>query len=76
MHNGETSLYFVSDLGLAEGDPLSPLLYTLFINGLLKEMWEKHEGYMKASPFQKRGMPPVQQIKAEMGTILQLSQRW
>ena len=24
--------------------PLSPLLYTLFINGLLKEIWEKHPG--------------------------------
>jgi hypothetical protein len=44
LHNRESSAYFASDLGLAEGDPLSPLLYTLFINGLLKEMWEKHEG--------------------------------
>ena len=49
LHNGESSEYFSSDLGLAEGDPLSPLLYkkknlrcgnrnTLFINGLLKEI--------------------------------------
>ena len=44
LHNGESSEYFSSDLGLAEGDPLSPLLYTLFINGLLKEIWEKHPG--------------------------------
>ena len=43
-HNNETSNYFVGDLGLGEGDPLSPLLYTLFINGLLQEVWEKHPG--------------------------------
>ena len=43
-HNNETSNYFVGDLGLGEGDPLSPLLYTLFVNGLLQEVWEKHPG--------------------------------
>jgi hypothetical protein len=44
MQNTGTSPYFVGDVGLGEGDPLSPLLYTLFINGLLEELWEKHPG--------------------------------
>ena len=44
MQGGECSEQFGSGIGLPEGDPLSPLLYTLFVNGLLVEVWAKHEG--------------------------------
>ena len=32
------------DLGLHEGDPISPTLYLFFIDTLLQELYEKHPG--------------------------------
>ena len=43
-HDNVVSDAFTCDLGLHEGDPISPTLYLLFINDLLKEIWDKHPG--------------------------------
>jgi hypothetical protein len=43
-HDGIVSEEFTYDLGLHEGDPISPTLYLLFIDDLLTEIWNKHPG--------------------------------
>ena len=43
-HASTLSEPFTTDLGLAQGDTLSPTLYTVFINGLLEELWQSHPG--------------------------------
>jgi hypothetical protein len=43
-HDGVVSDVFSCDLGLHEGDPISPTLYLLFIDELLQEIWRKFPG--------------------------------
>jgi hypothetical protein len=43
-HDNVVSDEFACDLGLHEGDPISPTLYLFFINDMLKEIWDKHPG--------------------------------
>ena len=46
MQNGQTSTrgFFKVELGLAQGDPLSPTLYLVFINSLIEEVANKCQG--------------------------------
>ena len=43
-HDGVVSAEFTCNLGLHEGDPISPTLYLYFIDDLLKEVYAKHPG--------------------------------
>ena len=43
-HDGVVSNEFTCNLGLHEGDPISPTLYLFFIDDLLREICAKHPG--------------------------------
>ena len=43
-HDDVVSDMFTCDLGLHEGDPISPTLYLFFIDDLLQEIWRKFPG--------------------------------
>ena len=49
-YEGCTTDAFSCDLGLHEGDVISPTLYLFFIDGLLKEVHAKHPGVTLLSP--------------------------
>eukprot|EP00775_Hariotina_reticulata_P005098 gene5098-biopygen6886 len=43
-HAGAVTGAFTSNVGLHEGDVISPTLYLFFIDDLLREVWTKHPG--------------------------------
>eukprot|EP00775_Hariotina_reticulata_P012048 gene12048-biopygen13951 len=43
-HDGAVTGAFTSNVGLHEGDVISPTLYLFFIDDLLREVWTKHPG--------------------------------
>jgi len=49
-HEGCTTDAFSCDLGLHEGDVISPTLYLFFIDGLLREVSAQHPGVTLLSP--------------------------
>jgi len=49
-HDGCVTDAFSSDVGLHEGDVISPTLYLFFIDDLLKEVWSKHPGVNLLGP--------------------------
>ena len=49
-HEGCTTDSFTCDLGLHEGDVISPTLYLFFIDGLLREVGARHPGVTLLSP--------------------------
>eukprot|EP00775_Hariotina_reticulata_P015172 gene15172-biopygen2043 len=44
LHDGAVTGAFTSNVGLHEGDVISPTLYLFFIDDLLREVWTKHPG--------------------------------
>lgn len=61
LHEGSVSDTFICDLGLHEGDVISPTLYLYFIDDLLKEVHDKHPGITLLGP---RAAPSVAVVAA------------
>jgi hypothetical protein len=53
------------DLGLHEGDVISPTLYLLFINDLLCEVWNKHPGVKLLGPSEDSSNKVVAAMQAD-----------
>jgi hypothetical protein len=49
-HDGVVTGAFTSNVGLHEGDVISPTLYLYFIDDLLREVWAKHPGVTLIGP--------------------------
>jgi exonuclease III len=64
-HDGCTTDAFSSDLGLHEGDVISPTLYLFFIDDLLKEVWEKHPGVALLGPSDSASGKAVAAMQAD-----------
>lgn len=64
-HEGCTSDAFSCNLGLHEGDVISPTLYLFFIDDLLKEVHEKHPGVTLLGPCGSQANKAVAAMQAD-----------
>ena len=64
-HDGCVTDAFSSDLGLHEGDVISPTLYLYFINDLLSEVWAKHPGITLLGPSDRSSCKAVAAMQAD-----------
>ena len=64
-HDGCVTDAFSSDLGLHEGDVISPTLYLFFINDLLCEVWNKHPGVTLLGPSEDSSNKAVAAMQAD-----------
>lgn len=64
-HDGCVTNAFASDLGLHEGDVISPTLYLFFINDLLTEVWDKHPGVTLLGPCDASNNKAVAAMQAD-----------
>jgi hypothetical protein len=90
-HDGCVTDAFTGDLGLHEGDVISPTLYLHFIDDLLTEVWQKHPGVTLLGPSDRspaRNVAAMQaddfvavcgslsEVQAVAQTVYEYSQKW
>jgi hypothetical protein len=64
-HDGCVTDAFTSDVGLHEGDVISPTLYLYFVDDLLSEVWEKHPGVTLLGPCDRSPARNVAAMQAD-----------
>jgi hypothetical protein len=80
---------FTSNVGLHEGDIISPTLYLYFIDDLLREVWAKHPGVTLLGPGTSTQIvaamqaddfvavfDSIEEARAVAETVYQYSRKW
>jgi hypothetical protein len=88
-HDGVVTDTFTSNVGLHEGDVISPTLYLYFIDDLLREVWAKHPGVTLLGPGTSTQVvaamqaddfvavcDSIEEARAVAETVYQYSRKW